>query len=73
MPFTPNEISFFESVVEFLNTLSSDQIRVFVGHADNFLEWLKNQDTNSLNIVSNYKPLKKIWIELDLTNHQILD
>ena len=73
MPFTPKEISFFESVVEFLNTLSSDNIRVFVGHADKFLEWLKNQDTNSLNIVSIYKPLKKIWIELDLTNHQILD
>ena len=74
MPFTPNEISFFESVIEFLNTLSSDHIRVFVGHADKFLKWLKNWNTNNLNIVSNYnKPLKKIWIELDLTNHQILD
>ena len=42
MPFTSNEISFFESVVEFLDIFSSDHIRVFVGHADKFLEWLKN-------------------------------
>ena len=73
MPFISNKILFFKSVIKFLDILNSDHIRVFVGHTDKFLEWLKNQDTNKLNIVSNYKPLKKIWIELDLTNHQILD
>ena len=60
MPFISNKILFFKSVIKFLDILNSDHIRVFVVYANNFLEWLKNQDTNKLNIISNYKPLKKI-------------
>ena len=56
MPLTLEKTLFFEKVIEFLNTLKSDEIRVFTGYSDKFLEWLKNQNSDNLKIVSDYKP-----------------
>ena len=74
MPFTKVEISFFNEVIEFLNVLESNRLRVFFGHYEEFKEWLEIKSKNIVKFVSNYKPLKKyIYIGLNLVDHQILD